>query len=65
MNAQNEMHELIAIFTNHAQERICVVGTMCCGKTTLLKQIPNCVDMDEALFSNITKEEAEFICQTP
>ena len=65
MSIRSVKDELIEIFTNHAQEKICVVGTMCCGKTTLLKQIPNCIDMDEALFSNITKEEAEFICQTP
>jgi len=65
MGNPNTMDELMAIFANHAQERICVVGTTCCGKTTLLKQISDCIDMDEVLFSNITKEEAAFVCQTP
>jgi len=65
MTTKNVINELNAIFIKHAHNRICVVGTMCCGKTTLLKQIQNCVDMDEALFSSITKEEADFLCQTP
>lgn len=38
---------------------------MCCGKTTLLKQIPDCVDLDDELWPQLTKEEAEFISQTP
>jgi ABC-type cobalamin/Fe3+-siderophores transport system ATPase subunit len=57
--------ELEANLNKHKNERVCVIGTMCCGKTTLLKQIPNCVDMDEELFSQLTKEEAKFICQMP
>jgi len=59
------LKELTAIFNKHKSERICVIGTICCGKTTLLKQIFNCVDIDDELWSQLTKEEAAFISQTP
>ncbi len=41
------------------------MATTCCGKTTLLKQIPGCVDLDDELWPQLTKEEAEFISQKP
>jgi energy-coupling factor transporter ATP-binding protein EcfA2 len=66
MRSENNVIErLNYIFEAHKNERVCVVGTACCGKTTLLKQIPGCVDMDEALFSQLTNEESAFLCQTP
>lgn len=34
-------------------------------KSTLLKQIPGCVDLDDELWPQLTKEEADFISQTP
>ena len=62
---QENLNTLQAIFEQHREDRICVVGTTCCGKSTLLKQIPNCIDMDEALWPLLTPEEEEFICQKP
>jgi hypothetical protein len=59
------LKELQAILANHINDRVLILGTMCCGKTTLLQQIPGGVDMDAALFSQLTQEEAAFICQTP
>lgn len=59
------LEKLKDIFEKHKTERICVVGTTCCGKTTLLRQIPNCVDMDEALWPLLTQEEIKFVCQKP
>ncbi len=59
------INTLEAIFEKHRNERIYVLATMCCGKTTLLEQIPNCVDMDSIAFANITDEEAALISQTP
>lgn len=64
-SSQETINALEAIFEKHKQERICVIGTTCCGKTTLLKQIPNCVDMDEALWPLLTQEEIDFVCQKP
>lgn len=43
-SSQETINALKAIFEKHVDERICVLTTTCCGKTTLLRQIPNCVD---------------------
>lgn len=55
------INTLAAIFEKHKKERVCVVGTTSVGKTTLLKQIPGCVDMDAEVFSQINDDEAVFI----
>ena len=66
---ETSMHEtlntLTAIFAKHKKERVCVLGTICCGKTTLLRQIPGCVDLDDELWPQLTEEEKNFICQKP
>ena len=62
---QEIVNSLKAIFEKHENERICVLATTCCGKTTLLRQIPNCVDLDDELWPQLTKEEADFISQKP
>lgn len=59
------LKELQAILAKHVNDRVLILGTMCCGKTTLLRQIPGGVDMDAELFSQLTKEEADFVCQMP
>jgi energy-coupling factor transporter ATP-binding protein EcfA2 len=65
-NTTNEtLEQLKAILDNHKNERVCVIGTICCGKTTLLRQIPNCVDLDAELWPRLTKEETAFLSQTP
>lgn len=64
-SSRETINTLTAIFERHRGERVCVLGTMCCGKTTLLSQMPHCLDMDAEAFSRITAEEAAFISQTP
>lgn len=59
------INTLNAIFEKHKNERIYVLATICCGKTTLIEKIPNCVDMDTIAFLNMTDEEAALISQTP
>lgn len=53
------------IFTEHKDKRICVLATTCAGKTTLLKQLPDCLDMDKLVFPTLTKDEHDFVCQDP
>ena len=65
ISAQETVNALHAIFERHKKDRICVLGTTCCGKTTLLKQIPGCVDLDEELWPQLTGEEADFISRKP
>jgi len=65
--ANETINTLAAIFEKHTHERICVIGTMCCGKTTLLRQLSqyNCVDVDDELWPQISEEETERLSQTP
>lgn len=59
------INNLKAIFEKHRNERVYVLATICCGKTTLIERIPNCVDMDSIAFINITDEEATVLNQKP
>ncbi len=59
------LNALNAIFEKHKNDRICVLGTTCCGKSTLKEQIPGTVDMDEVLWPQLTKDEEAYICQKP
>ena len=65
ISSQETINTLEAIFEKHKEERVCVLGTTCCGKTTLMKKLTNCVDMDETLWSLLTQEEMDFVCQKP
>lgn len=59
------INKLCAIFDNHKNERICVLAATCCGKTSLLKQFPGCIDLDDELYPLLTQEEIKFINQKP
>lgn len=58
------------IFEKNKNKKICVVGPSCVGKTTLLNQLPDAVDMDDLLFGNedknikplLTEEEIKYVC---
>ena len=40
---------------------------MCCGKSTLIKQLSqyNCIDIDDELWSDFSKDEIEALSQIP
>jgi len=46
---------------------VCVIGTMCCGKTTLIKQLQGygCIDMDDEFWNQIPEDEIERLSETP
>lgn len=58
------------LFANNIEKRICVVGSSCVGKSTLLGYLPEAVDMDDLLFGNkqkgisplLTQKEIDYIC---
>lgn len=63
MNAN--IDNLTRIFDENSDKRICVLGTTCTGKSTLISQLGIGEDMDELLFPLLAKEEKDYVCQTP
>ena len=61
----SNIEELRQIFIDNKDKRICVLGTTCTGKTTLINESNVGVDMDEEIFPLLTAEETEYVCQTP
>jgi len=61
------MTALASLFNIHKNERICVIGTMCCGKTTLIRRLSqyNCVDVDDEFWHRIPEEKIRYLSQTP
>lgn len=43
---QDTVQRLSKIFNEYNNKRIIVLGTTCAGKTTLLKSLTECMDMD-------------------
>lgn len=61
----SNIEELRQIFIDNKDKRICVLGTTCTGKTTLINESNMGVDMDEEIFPLLTEGENEYVCQTP
>lgn len=61
----NNIDLLKDIFEENKDKRICVIGTTCTGKTTLINKLNIGADMDELIFPLLTKEESDYVCQTP
>ena len=59
------LNTLKAIFEKHKDERVCVLGTICVGKSTLLNQLPEykCEDLDDVLWPSIPEEEKNLMNQ--
>ena len=53
------------IFEENKNKRICVIGTTCTGKSTIIRETQSGEDMDDAIFPLLTKEESDYVCQTP
>ena len=59
------VEELKEIFDNNKDKRILVIGTTFTGKSTLIKSLGIGLDMDKVIFPLLTKEESDYVCQTP
>lgn len=59
------INELKQIFDKNRDKRILVIGTTCTGKSTLIRNLGIGVDMDKVIFPLLTKEESDYVCQTP
>jgi len=53
------IQKLRQIFDRNNNKRILVLGTMCAGKTTLIKSLPECLDQDEICWALLPKELEE------
>ena len=49
------VERLSQIFHDYIEKRVCVVGSSCVGKSTLLEHFPEAVDMDDLLFGSEQK----------
>jgi len=56
MAEQDTIRKLKEIFESNIEKRILVLGTTCLGKTTLLKNFPECLDMDSLVWELMPKE---------
>lgn len=61
----SNIEQLIEIFEENKYKRICVLGTTCTGKTTLINATNMGLDMDKEIFPLLTQEETDYVCQTP
>lgn len=59
------LDRLEKILNENKDKRICVIGTTCTGKSTLIKNLNMGLDMDDAIFPLLTKEETDYVCSTP
>lgn len=59
------IEELSRIFKENIDKRICVLGTTCTGKTTIINETNIGLDMDKEIFPLLTQEEIKFVCRTP
>jgi len=62
---QRQAAELQAVLDGHRDERVVVIGGTCTGKSTLIEHLTGAKDMDKLVFPLLTKEEADYVCQTP
>lgn len=56
---------LLTIFNENSNKRICVLGTTCTGKTTLINDLNIGLDMDKEIFPLLTQDETDYVCSTP
>lgn len=54
------VEKLRKIFDTNKDKRICIVGSSCVGKTTLLKYLPDAIDMDDFFLVHQKKELNHF-----
>lgn len=59
------LENLMQVFNENSNKRICVLGTTCTGKTTLINDSKIGLDMDKKIFPLLTKEETDYVCSTP
>lgn len=62
---ESNLENLIQVFNKNSDKRICVLGTTCTGKSTIINESNIGLDMDKEIFPLLTKEETDYVCSTP
>lgn len=57
----NIIDQIRNIFLEHKNERICVFGSSCVGKSTLVSQLPESVDLDDILWSELSEDILKYL----
>ena len=52
---------LLTIFNENSNKKICVLGTTCTGKTTLINNSDIGLDMDKEIFPLLTKDRKSVV----
>ncbi len=58
------LKRLKEIIDNNKEKRICVLGTTCTGKSTIINKLHLGKDMDNEIFPLLTQEEKDTVCAT-
>jgi len=58
-NHERVLKELRKIFAENFNKRICVVGASCVGKSALVRDLPECLDVDEIIWGSLTPDIQE------
>lgn len=53
------------VLLKHADQRVAVLGPPCVGKSTILRHIPEALDMDIILFSKLSPAEKQLVFRKP
>ena len=61
----SNLEEIRQNFNNNKDKRICVLGTTCTGKSTLIKELNIGIDIDKEIYPKLTREEIEYFDNTP
>lgn len=59
------IEELKSIFNNNKDKRICVIGTTCTGKSTIINELNIGCDMDDEIFPLLSEEEKDYVMTDP
>ncbi len=62
---ERQAAELQAVLDQYKDERVVVLGGTCTGKSTLIEHLDGAKDMDKLVFPLLTKDETDYVCQTP
>ena len=55
-NNKKVLKRLRTIFAENTDKRICVVGVSCTGKSTLLRDLPECLDGDNIVWDTLPED---------